>query len=348
MLNRLHDIDSAKYLKYSLFLSQVEKDLVEEFLEWLPDEIVDCHTHCGLSEHVKEIDNEIYHQMISTFQGFSFENSHRVEKIFFRNKNLRCLRFPFPFRGIDIKAANDYLLNKVKSPDKVALCGIPEDIEYTNSILRTGKFSALKMYHQQFNSPSKHIYEYFPPKILEAAEKEGVPIILHLPRMITLCKDELFDLIYDFPGLKISLAHLGLPHLVVPTLEETYREVAQYSNINMDTAMIPSKDVLTMALRAFGPRRIMFGSDEPINLIRAVVYQNPILGQRLITEYNYHWVNKEEHETYKHLAKGATHMHWSAVQAIKDAIENLYPIKQQSEVKNDIFNNNAVKFFNFD
>mgnify|MGYP001558479758 CR=1 FL=1 len=347
MIDRLRDIDSYKYLEDSLTLTDREKKLVKVFSKWLPDQIVDCHTHCNLRDHVQEVDEEMYHQMISTFQGFSLEDSHRVEEIFFVGKNLKTLRFPFPFRGIDMKAANDYLLTNVKDPDKVALCGIPNDVDYTISMLRTGRFAALKMYDQQFNPPSEQIYEYFPPRILESAEKLGVPIILHLPKTITLCKNQLLDIVNTFPNLKISLAHLGLPHLVIPSLEETYDEIAKYPNIYMDTAMIPSKDVLTMALSAFGSKRIMFGSDEPINLIKSNVYQNPKLGERIITEYIYHWVDKEEHEQYKKLAVGATHMHWPAIQAIKDSIENLYAPEKQSEVKNDIFSINATRFFKF-
>ncbi|KKQ42244.1 MAG: hypothetical protein US60_C0021G0014 [Microgenomates group bacterium GW2011_GWC1_37_8] len=346
MVDRLQEIDSSRYLEDSLSLTTKEA-LAKEFSEWLPKEVVDCHTHCGLLEHVQEVDEAMFHQMISTFEGFSLEDSKTAESAFFTGKTLKRLRFPFPFRGIDMKAANEYLSSNVRDPDKVALCGIPNDTDYTNSMLRTGKFSALKMYHQQFNPPSKQIYEYFPPRILEVAEEVGVPIILHLPKMITLCKDQLLDVVSTFPNLKISLAHLGLPHLVIPNLEQTYEEFAKFPNIYMDTAMVPSRDVVKMALKTFGPKRIMFGSDEPINLVRSVVYQNPNLGQRIITEYMYHWVDKAEHDEYKNLALGSTHMHWPAVQAIREAIEDLYPQERQSEVKDDIFNGNATRFFKF-
>jgi len=347
MVERLLKIDSVKYLENSLSFTNKEKQLVKEFSNWLPKEIIDCHTHCGLLKHVKDVDEEMFHQMISTFESFSLEDSHRVKKAFFEGKTIKRLRFPFPLRGIDIKGANEYLSTNVKDPNKIALCGIPNDVDYTNSMLKTGRFSALKMYHQQSNPPLKQIYEYFPPKVLEVAEKLDIPIILHLPKMITLCKDELLDVIKTFPNLRISLAHLGLPHLVIPNLEATYEEIARNPNISMDTAMVPSKEVVKMAIKAFGPKRIMFGSDEPINLVKSVVYQNPTLGQRVITEYMYHWVDRAEHEEYKALAVGSTHMHWYAIIAVKDAIEDLYPNEKQADIKSDIFNKNASKFFKF-
>lgn len=291
MVNRLHQINSSKYLENSLCFTEKEKLFVEEFSRWLPNEIVDCHSHSGLREHVYEVDEEMFNQMISTFVGFSLEDSRQVESAFFAEKDLKKLRFPFPFRGIDIKAANTYLLRNVNSPDKVALCGIPNEIDYTISMLRTGKFSALKMYHQQFNPPSKQIYEYFPPEVLESAQELGVPIILHLPKIITLCKDQLLDVVKAFPKLKISLAHLGLANLPVANLGKTYNEFSKYPNIFLDTSAIISEEVLILALKAFGYKRIMYGSDEPVNIIRSVVYNNPKLGQRIVTEYMYHRVN---------------------------------------------------------
>ena len=347
MVDRLSEIDLAKYLEDSLSFTDKEKLLTKEFSEWLPQEVVDCHTHSNLREHVQEVDEEMFHQMISTFEGFNLEDSRRVELAFFGGKTLKRLRFPFPFRGIDIKAANEYLSRNVKNPDKVALCGIPNDIEYTISMLQTGRFSALKMYHQQFNPPSKQIYEYFPPKILNVAENENVPIILHLPQVITLCKDQILRLVEEFPNLRISLAHLGLANLPVPNLRETYDELSKYSNIYLDTSMIPSEEVVTLALKAFGDKRVMYGSDEPLNLIRSVIYNNPGLGQRIVTEYMYHWVNKDEHERYKHLASGASHAHWPPLIAIKKSIEALYLENQQSRVKNNILCNNAKGLFSF-
>lgn len=350
MKDRLRGINSEQYIKDALAFSEEEKTLADQFNKWLPSNVVDCHSHCGLPEHALEIDNEMFHQMISTFQGFPLEKSLELAEIMFKDKKLTRLRMPFPFRGMDMAAANEYLLNSVKLPDKIVLCGVPTDMEYTNSMLRMGRFCALKMYHQQFNPPATTIKQYFPDEILQVAEKVEVPIILHLPKMITLCKEDLVETLEKFPKLRVSLAHLGLPHLVIPNLQETYDEISTYENVYMDTAMVPSKDVLKMAISAFGYERIMFGSDEPINLVRAKVYHNPKLGQRLITKYAYHWVDEAEHEEYKHLAKDLVHMHWPAVNAIKDAIEELYPdnLSKQAVVKNAIFNSNARKFFRLD
>lgn len=256
------------------------------------------------------------------------------------------MRFSHVFRGIDHRIVNSYLIAESASTDRVALYGLPDDEEYTVEELRTGRYSALKMYYLYLEPPGTEIYQYFPPRILREAERLGVPIILHLPRRITQCLPDLLRLISDFPRLTVVLAHLGLTKMPVPGLAEAYASVAVHDNIFMDTAMVPSAEVVKMALAAFGSKRILFGSDEPVSMVRAVVYAHPDLGQRLITEYPYHWVNPEEHRSFRHLAKGAMHGLWPALRAIKEAVESLDE-EERSKARQRIFHNNAVKVFGF-
>jgi len=90
----------------------------------------------------------------------------------------------------------------------------------------------------------------------------------------------------------------------------------------------------------------MYGSDEPLNLIRAADYENPQLGQRLITDYPYHWVDPIEQKAFHELATGLTHAHWQCLSAIKSAVEHL-PAYRQREAKRRIFHANAEAYFGF-
>lgn len=104
--------------------------------------------------------------------------------------------------------------------------------------------------------------------------------------------------------------------------------------------------VVAMALRVVGPERIMYGSDEPLNLIRSKPYTHPEKGDRLATEYPYHWVDMSDYQAYKHLATGITHSHWQAFQAMKTTISAL-PRKEQEAVKKKFFHDNAKLFYGF-
>ncbi len=334
------------YLEYAMRFTETEFQLIDMFNGWLPENIIDCHAHCNLPEHVLSVSKQAYLHMLSTFPSFSLQESKIWHDFFYPHKAIRTLRFAKTFRGIDHRAANQYLLKESPDKDRVALFGLPDDPDYTISMLYHPRVSALKMYYSYLEPPATEIYQYFPKVVLAEAEQLDIPIILHPPRCITLCLDQILQLLDDFPRLRVCIAHLGLTKSLVPGLKEAFTEIAKNRRVNFDTALVPSAEVVSLALKVIGVDRIMFGSDEPLNLIRSTTYQNPIYGQRLITEYLYHWVNSVEHQEFRHLAKGVTHSNWQSLCAIKDAVSKLPP-REQRCVKKKLFCTNAESFYGF-
>jgi hypothetical protein len=334
-------------MTYSLELNAIERVLRERFQSWLPDTIIDAHAHCNLGEHVLYREQKMFGHMMTTFPEYSLADSVASHEQFFPGITVRSLRFPQVFRGIDIKAANAYLLRQSPLTDRVALLGIPTDVDYTIRMLAHPRVSALKMYYIFFDPPAQTILQVFPVDVLAVAQEREIPIILHLPRVITRSLGDLLALLESFPRLRVVLAHLGLPHLPVPGLEEAYQRAAAHPNVFMDTAMIPSWEVVALALSTFGPSRLMFGSDEPLHMIRSQVYEHPELGQRLITEYPYHWVDHEEHTRFKHLLHNPVHTLWQALEAIQVALEKMGTRKEADKAKNAIFFENALEIYGF-
>lgn len=339
-------IDREAYLAYARALTENELGFIREFQEWLPGTIIDCHAHCNLPQHVRSIDDRAYNHMLSTFPSFSLEESREWHALLHSGKKIRSLRFPKTFRGIDHRAANLYLLGQSDAHDRIALYGLPDDSEYTIGMLGHPRVSALKMYYSYLEPPATEIYQYFPKVVLEEAQSRDVPIILHPPRRIAACLDQILTLTKDFPRLRVCLAHLSLTKSVVPGLEEAFAAIARLPHIHFDTALVPSAEVVEMALRIVGTERIMYGSDEPLNLIRSTPYVHPEKGERLATEYQYHWVDKADYQTYKQLAIGVTHAHWQALRAVKTAVSSL-PEKEQDTAKQKLFHDNAQQFYGF-
>lgn len=342
------EIDRGAYLAYASSFTADERRLIDEFAAWLPSSIIDCHAHCNLPEHVRFIDDRAYNHMLSTFPSFSLEESRQWHELLHPGVAIRTLRFPKTFRGVDHKAANLYLLGQSDAQDRVALYGLPDDVDYTIGMLEHPRVSALKMYYSYLEPPATEIYQYFPREVLDAAQDLGLPIILHPPRRITTCLDQILGLIADFPRLRICLAHLSLTKYVVPGLEQAFAAIAEFPQVNFDTALVPSEEVVSMALEIVGPDRIMYGSDEPLHLIRSVAYSHPELGERLATGYPYHWVDPVEHNEHGHRATGVTHAHWQALLAIRGAVGRFSPLESaQAELKQKIFHDNAAQFYGF-
>lgn len=336
-----------KYLLHAIRFSPEELKLKDSFTEWLPDDIIDAHAHCNLAEHVHSIGEKSLVHMLSTFTHYSLEDSRWVRETFFHpGKRVRTLRFAKTFRGIDHKVANEYLLSASPEEDRIALFGLPEDVEYTVRMLSHPRVSALKMYYSYVEPTAETIYDYFRPDILEEAQRLDKPIILHLPKMIVRCTDDLLRVLSDFPRLRVVLAHLGLSKMVVPGLENAFELVAPYQRVLMDTALNPSAEVVALAFKHFGTERIMYGSDEPLHLIRSVPYVHPDKGERIVTDIPYHWADQNDHQRYGHLARNAVHAHWLALGAIRAAIEQLSP-HEQKQARDGVFYKNACAFFGF-
>ncbi len=337
-------IDTEEYWKYSLTFKNQEKKLVKEFSEWLPERIIDCHAHSALKEHVEEMRPEIFSHMFSTFPYFSVKESKSLKSVLFPGKEVLTIRMSKPSNGVNFKEVNNYLLEEASRDEPIILLGMSSDIKYTCSELESRKYFGLKMYYQSFLPPAKTIYEIFPREVLSLSQSMEIPIILHLPKMIVESCGDLLMLLGDFPRLKVILAHLGLPMFVSPMLEDVYRKISSFENVYLDNSFNSSREVFELALKVFGEDRIMFGTDEPINMVRATTYLNPKLGQRLAVEYPYHWVNSQEFKEYGHLAKDAIHFHWHVMNAAKYAIDNFTGNKNR-EIKEKIFCKNAESFF---
>jgi hypothetical protein len=347
MEDQMLKIDREDYLRYSFSLKPREVELRNFFSDWLPDQIIDCHVHTTLPMHVEWMDERTYSHMLSTFPSFSLEESALSQQFFYGDRSVRALRFAKTYRGVNHRRVNDYLLEESPERDRVALYGLPDDISYTNTMLRHPRVSALKMYYSYLSPPATEVYQYFPSEVLEEAQAMDIPIILHPPANVVKTWRQVTRLQADFPKLRIVIAHLGLSKLMVPGLREAYEAIARSENTYMDTSMNPSAEVVAAAIDVFGTERILFGTDEPLNLIRAAAYVHPELGERLITEYQYHWVDPQEYAAYSHLASDVIHAHWQQLEAIRGAIDLLHP-NEKTAAKTAIFSRNAEHVFGFD
>lgn len=339
-------VNRSEYLRHALAFNVAEQGLRSKFMAWLPEEIIDGHSHCNTKGQVLDIPDKAFQHMLSSFPYFTLEESRFAHDIFHPNKTIRSLRFPNVFRGIDQKKANTYLLESSLPDDRIALFGLPEDIKYTRNMLSHHRVSALKMYYLYVEPTAKVIYDFFHPKILEKAQELDIPIVLHLPTVITKSQDDLASMLKDFPSIRVVIAHLGLSKFIVPGLKEAFERFAENPNVYMDTALNPSSDVVSLAIKTFGWRKIIFGSDEPLNFLRTRPYKHPVLGDRLMTDYQYHWVDLDEQKEYAHLVQGMVHAHWLSLEALYVAIESL-PESEREIAKLHIFFQNAKRVYKF-
>ena len=339
-----------KCLDYSLAFSAKEKMMIQDINKWLPDLIIDTHTHLTPSSCVEDIPPEIQKQMCATFTFLSIKESEKIKSDLYPNKEIISLRMAMPFKGIDHRNVNTYLSESSSIKNQSIFCGIPDDVDYTVNGMRSEKFKALKMYPFYFINPDGSIYQYFKPEILKEANDLSLPIILHLPTKVTSCLSQLEELLSTFPKLPVVLAHMGREREYSAELGGAYSILKEYPNLFIETSTIPSIDVFKSALENFGENRIIFGSDEPYNLIRATVVSLENKRQRFLTTYNYNWVDKEEQKKlslqFPDKSSSLILMHFQNLYALKESLDQTFLSAQDRErVKNKIFSVNAANIF---
>lgn len=329
----------------SLELRNDELEAALSIGERLPKKIIDAHAHYADQKHVTDIDENSKNHIISTFPYFTIQNSIDFSKLFYPNCLVNFLRFGMVFRGIDYVSMNRDIGNNNPDGDKIALFGPQDNIQYILNELKTGRYSALKMYYSYARPISSTIKQVFPESVLDLTEKLSIPIILHLPRPINFVIDELLHIKQAFPNLKITICHLGSSEIFSKDIQKSFAQIEDETDFVFDTSMNHNEASIKSILNEVNPRRIMFGSDAPFNLIRSVPYIHPQKGSRVITERVYHWTDQTEYDQYSHIAKNAVHAHWRVVSNLLDSIESAYA--NDKNVKNMIFFENAKAFYKF-
>lgn len=347
--------DFELHFEHALRPSEIELEQIERFNSQLPSRIIDCHVHIGPEEAFDwtQLPEYTRSSMSTTFPYSTYARSAEIDELLFPAREVGKLTFSHAFAGIDHRASNEYIKANIPQKDQPAAFGLskcPYDIDYTIEELQSGAYSALKMYYAAQVPVKAELYDYFPPAILETAEREGLPIILHLAKRLVGSEHEVERLSSDFPDLKVVLAHVGATFAYTRQLDWALARMARLPGVYVDTSGVTDEDVIGSAIQNLGPDRILYGSDEPLNLVRDFTYVNPTMGTRLLTDIEYHWVDPEEAKQFRHLAPhDIPYNHLQQMRATLDALKKgVMGIGNFQRSIEAIFHDNSGALFGFD
>lgn len=321
-----------------------EQILRQRLLARLPAHVIDCHAHVNGPGAASDLSDYGWAQRRSSFPEWSIESDAVVRELLYGQRIVRRLWMPQPHKGVDHKKANSYIVANKPSHDLAILCGLPDDRSYTVGELETGQYVALKMYPHYVEPPFEAVRDYFPDWALSAAQSNGLPIVLHLPHPLWQCHVEVLKLAEDYPDLRVVLAHLGRESSVSQAAETAFRAIGDYPNIMMDTSMATDRQVFQLAFAELGFERIMYGSDEPFNLLRYTKVDDPERGSIIVSSYPYHWNEPWMLSAYGFYARTAPMLHLQVLEALLDTIG--YAATPAERVLDAIFWSTAEQVFN--
>jgi predicted TIM-barrel fold metal-dependent hydrolase len=331
------------YASWAAPVDDRERANRRQLIGQLPTQIFDAHAHANGARAVVGLSPFGWTQTRSSFPTWSVADSARMRWSLYGDRDVARLWIAQPYAGIDQRKANAYLLEHRPPGDQVALCGLPDDPRYTCAQLETGRYAALKMYPFIREPPFTRISEYFPQWACRAATAASVPLILHVPSPLHQCIDEVVALARDHPHLIVILAHLGRESTAHQPTQRAFQAAAMLPNLAADTSMARSHDVHLLALDSLGPDRVLFGSDEPFNLLRYAPVADEQRGTVNVPPRPYHWIAPDIFQRHHLTVAHAEILHFQVLGCILAAVNTLH--SAEKGISDKIFFQNAQRLF---
>lgn len=262
---------------YGYQMSDYDKQVyAAELQEFLPERIIDCHTHIWKQEFGGETPAKgcvSWTRMVA--KDCTGEDLLQTYRDLFPGKRVTPVLFGQP--EADLKQTNAY------TRDCAHRFGLPAlyctsyamPAEFLEKEVTQGGFSGLKPYLN--NSPAYipgnevRIFDFLPPEHLRLADRHGWAVMLHIPRPGRLRDPlniaQLLEIEEKYPNIKLIVAHIGRAYAeedlgdAFSILKNTVHMRFDFTANTLDQAMIA-------CLEAVGPERLLFGSDLPITKMR--------------------------------------------------------------------------------
>jgi glutamate-1-semialdehyde 2,1-aminomutase len=188
------------------------------------------------------------------------------------------LFFGFPHAAIDMDAANKFVSTEAaRSYASRAQMLIRPSMsgEAVFAAVKRDRFSGLKCYHvYAADSPTfdAAIPSYLPEDHVRVANELGLSITLHMVRARALAdasnQEAIRRYCTQYPNIRLILAHAARgfnPHHTIQGIDA----IKGLDNVWFDTSAVCEPGAFEAILRAFGPKRLMYGADFPISHMRA-------------------------------------------------------------------------------
>ena len=172
---------------------------------------------------------------------------------------------------------NEFLTRHLeRNPDDVGEAFVlPDDSDAEiHGLLVHPNIRGFKCYHlTAVKKPTMQaeIAEYLPESAWRAADERGLCITLHLVKNAALADPGNLWYIREkaraYPSARLVLAHAARGFAAWTALEGA-KKVAEFPNIYFDVSAVCEPTAIFAVLKAAGPKRVLWGSDFPVSMMR--------------------------------------------------------------------------------
>jgi predicted TIM-barrel fold metal-dependent hydrolase len=263
-----------------LEIKSVDRQFYQTHLAgFLPHQVIDLHTHVWLKEFrapaAPDSRGPTWPRRVAAESPI--EELLETYRLLLPEQQVTPLVFGWPARDADMEQTNAYTC-RVARENRLSALMVTTPAWSASELERrvvSGSFVGLKPYVDQapLDIPTRDItiYDYMPHHQLQVADAHRWIVMLHIPRAGRLNDplnvQQLMEIDGRYPNLQLVVAHVGRAYC--PEDVGTAFDVLRTSRrMTFDFSANTSACVMEQALRAVGPRRMVFGSDLPIVRMR--------------------------------------------------------------------------------
>jgi predicted TIM-barrel fold metal-dependent hydrolase len=325
----------------------------EHFEGWLPRRMLDAHTHISHKRfQLVQMTDTMRRQywVNELLEPIDAPAAERCYQTVFPGREFSCVAFGHPSLDFDIDAANAYVQQECAARGWHSLAVIcpqwPQ--EKVAALLDAPGVIGVKPYYSLINADretrDKHleasIFEFLPHHILEVVNDRHAWVTLHVPKADRLGHPdnvrEIREIRRRYPNIALVIAHLGRSY-TEPHALEALPQFADDPGLFFDSSAVLNPASHRVALQHLGPRRILYGSDNPVMYMRG---RRQYHGRSYVNRTNYPFHFNREREAPEIEARYTLYM-YEDIRAIKQACMDL-GITARADIE-AIFHDNAAK-----
>lgn len=250
----------------------------EELKDFLPEKILDVHTHVYLRRLITPPKTPQPKRTVSWTATIARENPiedlQETYRLMFPGKDVKALMF---INGGGGEANNEYLKGVTQSTGWPALyySDPSQSADELEEKIRQGGFLGIKCYLSKapkyIPANEIRIFDFFPKHQLQRLNEMGAIVMCHIPRSGRL-KDpvnlhQILEIRREFPKLRFIVAHIGRAYCeedvgnAFDLLDQAPETMYDFSANCCDFA-------IEQVIRHAGVKHVMFGTDMPILRMR--------------------------------------------------------------------------------
>ncbi|MGE5603830.1 MAG: amidohydrolase family protein [Nitrososphaerales archaeon] len=264
-----------------LKITPVDAAFYEQHLDYLPDRMIDIHTHVWLASSRRKGPRSVERRGPTWPGRVAAQNpiADHLEtyRLLFPRQVVTPVIFGPATQEYDLDNSNAYVsaaANAAKVPAFIVTTPEWTAAELEEKV-QAGGFIGLKPYLEfappDIASDDITVFDFLPRHHLEAANEHGWIVMLHIPRRGRLRDplnlEAMLEIEHRYPNVKLIIAHIGRAYCP-EDVGDAFEILKDARRMLFDFCANTSAYAMECLLRCVGPRRVLFGSDLPVVRMR--------------------------------------------------------------------------------